>query len=66
MRLDPSTVTKGNSAERTYIGHAVNAFFPRLDEFRNRSIGRSETIPHADRDELFQDFAKWMSVSATK
>jgi hypothetical protein len=46
MRLDPSTVTQGDSAERTYIGHAVNAFFPRLDQFRNRSSDRTETIRH--------------------
>jgi hypothetical protein len=66
MRLDPSTFTQGESAERTYIGHPVNAFFRRPNEFRNRSIDRTGTRPHADRDKLFEDFLTWMNVGAAK
>jgi uncharacterized protein len=33
---------------------------------RNMSIDRTKTIPDADRDKLFEDFLKWMSVGAAR
>jgi hypothetical protein len=66
MPLDPSTITQGDSAERTYIGHAVNAFISAPGSIPQQLDRRTGTSPHADRDELFEDFLTWMSAGAPK
>jgi hypothetical protein len=47
----------------------LNAKRDQFKEFlasRNTSIDRAKMISAADRDQLFEDFMKWMKVGATK